>query len=279
MPDPSIRMRLAQAGKVAPWVEPCRGLIALDYDGTLRSRSGLAISTDFQDLMERWRPLGLRWGINTGRSLEDLLEEILPVLRHLPDFICTAERYVYLADAATLELCPAREHNARSRDDNRASFLRHEAQMRQAYQALQAEFPDVAMRLVTEDDFSIVTENDEQMERLMPSLRALALQLDGMCYQRAGRYLRFSDARYDKGTALAYVARGWKVAPEDLVIMGDGHNDLAAFAAHPGAFHAAPALAHPEVHEFLRSTGGHVSTGGVMEALEHWAKIRPLPLA
>ena len=72
-------------GHAAPCTAPCRWLVSLDFDGTLREESGPAVPAAFFSLMEQLRPLGVLWGINTGRTLPYLCEELLPASPFLPE--------------------------------------------------------------------------------------------------------------------------------------------------------------------------------------------------
>ena len=85
-------------GRALPFAGECRWLISLDYDETLRQTPPAEpVPAVFFELMRSWRSLGIRWGINTGRTLPYLCQELLPASPFLPDFICTCERFVYLA--------------------------------------------------------------------------------------------------------------------------------------------------------------------------------------
>ncbi len=258
-------------GRVPPFEGPCRWLIALDYDGTLRRDEGAPVPPSFLALMAELRPHGVRWGINTGRAMPYLLGEILPLMPALPDFLCTCERYVHMADAQG-RLRAARLHNRRCLADNLGLRARILPTMQGAMGQLRREHPEWVWEYAADDPLSIEADTPETMERMLPHFRALAERLPGADIQRAGRYLRFCDARHSKGSALHYLARMWRVPEERLVIMGDGHNDLDAFKRFPRAFRAAPAGAHPEVIEHLRTHGGYVSPEvGVEEALRLWS--------
>ncbi len=257
-------------GRVPPAAGPCRWLVALDYDGTLRCPSGTPVSPAFLEMMQQWRPYGLRWGINTGRNMPYLLGELLPALPALPDFLCTCERYVHMADAQGY-LRAARLHNRRCLADNlslRASCL---PRVQETMEQFRRSRPDLLWEYAADDPLSIEAADSATMEEMIPTLQQLVAHLPGAAIQRAERYLRFSDARHDKGSALAYIARAWRVPADRMAIMGDGQNDLGAFELFPDAFRAAPATAHPEVTAYLRARGGYISsTPGVEEALRHW---------
>ncbi len=257
-------------GQAAPFRGECRLLVSLDYDGTLRSPEGAPVSAEFLDHMRKWRALGVRWGINTGRSLPYLLGELTEFCPLLPDFICTCERYVYMADAAG-RLIPAASHNAECHTANMRLRERFRPVLHKALAELRQKRPHLVWSVADSDPLSIETPDSAAMDALIPHL--LQLPPPGVAIQRAGRYLRFSDERFNKGTALRYVVQQWQVPHEHLFVMGDGQNDLDAFRLFPRAYRTAPANAHPEVISWLLDHGCPVSTQpGVLPALRAWVE-------
>lgn len=257
-------------GKAAPFAGECRWLVSLDYDGTLRSPDGVPVSPDFFRQMQQWRQEGVRWGINTGRSLPYLLAELLPCSPHLPDFICTCERYAYIAGEDGC-LYPAEHHNAECHRANRELRERFQPFLHRALADLRRRHPELLWELAAGDPLSLEASDAGMMDALMPHLQPLAGELPGVSIQRAGRYLRYADARFSKGTALSCVLATWKTQPRHLFLMGDGHNDIDAFRLFPEAFCAAPPAAHPDVVAWLRTHGGYISPEpGVLPALRHW---------
>lgn len=264
-------------GRTAGGSAPCRWLIALDYDGTLRREAEPPIDPSFWELMRAWRPYGVRWGINTGRSLPYLCEELLPTAPCLPDFLCTTERYAYVSDAEGC-LRPLAGPNAEAREANLRLRTRLAPLLQRAMSTLAAQYPELRWQFAARDPLSIEAEDAATLGRIAELLQPVTATWTGVATQRAGRYMRLSDARYHKGTALALVARAWAVPAARLLIAGDGHNDLDAFRHFPEAFCACPADAHPEVRAWLRAHGGHVSPDcGVAESLHSWFAQRVLP--
>ncbi len=260
-------------GRAAPFAGECRWLVSLDYDGTLRAEQGDPVPHSFLALMEKWRPFGVRWGINTGRGLPYLLGDLQPALAQLPDFLCTCERYVHLADAQGC-LRPVLPHNERCMADNLALRAACLPMVRARLEKLRRERPDLRWEYAADDPLSVEAQDSATMDAMLPALAALADVLPGAAIQRADRYLRFCDARHNKGSALACVARSWAVPAARLAIVGDGHNDLDAFRLFPAAWCAAPRGAHPEVVSWLREHGGYLSPArGVEDALLHWASL------
>ncbi len=277
MSIPTIKEGSIPPGFAAAAGTPCRWLVSLDYDGTLQNPSGSPIQPEFFKQMQAWREDGVRWGINTGRSLDYLLQEIIPCSPVLPDFICTCERYVYIADADG-KLLPQLEHNAACHRHN-AELKHHLAPTLHAtLSELRCTFPQLEWELAVDDPLSIEAKDSETMDALLPHLQPLVTP--ACTIQRAGRYMRFADARYSKGTALSLVLQYWQLSPENLFIMGDGQNDLDAFRMFPLAYCAAPSSAHPEVLEWLEHRP-HVRISreqGVLSELRNWYQERVQPV-
>ena len=262
-------------GLAAPYSGPCRWLLAMDYDGTLRAADlddPTPIDPGFFGLMQRLRSRGVRWGVNTGRDLPYFLEDFADVAPFLPDFICTCERYVYMADEEG-RLQPLAEHNEEA--DRATSELRSAitAPYAEFMEALRRRFTNLHWRFSAHDPLSIEAEDVDTMNLLADLIDPFLGVWENVVMQRAGRYMRLADIRYNKGTALQCVARRWNVPDDSVAMVGDGHNDLDMFRAFPRGFRAAPGEAHPEVLEFLQAHGGYIAPrGGVMQALQHWRK-------
>lgn len=264
-------------GSAAEQETPCRWLVALDYDGTLRSELGSPVPPEFTALMTAWRPYGVRWGINTGRSLGYLCEDLLPSLGTLPDFICTTERFAYVADAQG-RVCPAAAFNRAAYEAN--AILRRElkAPLAQEMARIAALHPEIRWEFAPNDPLSVQAENNAAMDTIAPLLQPFVDSLPGVAMQRASRFMRLSDARYNKATALAYVMQQWGVEAPQLVTMGDGHNDLDVFRAFPEAYFGCPADAHPDIRAWVAANGGVVSEScGVTALLRRWFAERVAP--
>ncbi len=248
----------------------CRWLISLDYDGTLRQHEAPHIEEEFFAQMRAWREYGVRWGINTGRSLYFLLEDFARISSQLPDFICTCERYAYITDEnGMLHAC--HDYNRGCYEDHHELRSRVEGAVSHAFQQMQELYPHVSWEIDASDSLSIATETPEGMEVLMPHIYEVQARFPELGMQRAGRFMRFCDARYSKGTALEQVRKSWGVVESHCFIMGDGENDLDTFRAFPKASYAAPKHSHPDVLRYVMSRGGDVKHESVLSALHEWA--------
>jgi hydroxymethylpyrimidine pyrophosphatase-like HAD family hydrolase len=85
-------------------------------------------------------------------------------------------------------------------------------------------------------------------------------------------YARFSHADYNKGTALAEIARQLGLEAREIFAAGDHLNDLPMLSKRFAHWLAAPANAVGEVKAQVVSQGGHVSKmscgEGIAEALK-----------
>lgn len=256
---------------------PCRWLVALDYDGTLRGEESCPIAPEFLALMAAWRPYGVRWGINTGRSLGYLCEELLSCVSVLPDFLCTTERFAYLADGQG-KVVPAMDFNCESYEAN--ARLRRElcSPLAAEMARIGALHPEWEWVFAPNDPLSVQAKDTTTMDGIAPLLQPFVDSLDGVAMQRASRFMRLSDARFNKATALGYVMEQWGVDSAHLFAMGDGHNDLDVFSRFPEAYFGCPADAHPEIQAVLPAMGGYVSESrGVISLLHRWFEERVLP--
>ncbi len=249
----------------------CRWLISLDYDGTLRHDEAPYIDAEFFEQMAAWREHGVRWGINTGRSLYFLLEDYTEISAVLPDFICTCERYAYVSDdAGMLHAC--HRYNVGCDEDHIALRARLGEVIGEEFKRMGERNPEVEWEIDDSDPLSIAAADPESMEKLMPTVYEIQSRYPELGMQRAGRFMRYCDGRYSKGSALDQVRKHWEVEEAHCFIMGDGENDLDTFKHFPTASCAAPTHSHVDVLNYVNARGGDTQHERVIDALRRWAK-------
>jgi HAD superfamily hydrolase (TIGR01484 family) len=76
---------------------------------------------------------------------------------------------------------------------------------------------------------------------------------------------------FTKGLAVGELARHLSIANSQILVVGDGHNDISMMEMQPPCHTACPANAAPEVIETVHRTHGHIASeknlNGVMEVL------------
>ncbi len=258
-----MKMSLMSSGplRTLPAAGPARWLFSFDYDGTLRSGDETPpVSREFFELMSAWREeFGVRWGINTGRSINYLMEEYNAIAPFAPDFAVTCERYIHTA-APGARLLPDLRHNALCLDEHEKIFRRYHEKLEHLFTRLQEEFSSCRWNRAPGDPHSIEAETPGVLELFMPYIHRLLAECPGLSAQRTGPYLRFCHASFNKGTSLRRIADAWGVSTERILIMGDGHNDLDAFRLFPRALQACPANSHPEILAYAEKHGVYISS-------------------
>ena len=246
-------------------------LISTDFDGTLFAEfEDPPVPLALQNLIARLQKQGAKWVINTGRDLSSLMESLGRA--HLlvkPDFLVLVEREIYshrqsqyVEDAAWNRACD-RAHAALFRRV-RADVPRLRAWVEKRFGAIYYEDAWSPFCLIAErnDDAEVIHEFLADYCRTVPHL---SLVRNDVCS-------RFSHEDFNKGTALAEIARQLGVAPEETFAAGDHLNDLPMLLRRHAWLLAAPANAVAAVKEAVRGQNGFVSElshgHGVAEGLE-----------
>ncbi len=252
-------------------------LLSTDFDGTLVQHGAQPpVSPSLFAALLELKARGVLWAVNTGRTLwhiEHGLQEFqFPVE---PDYVLTSERDVFHRgpDGRWQDFG---DWNRRCLDDHDSLFSQASPLLADIHAEFDkhewAHFEREGERVV-----GIVTETEEQMERVCEFLERERVRVPGFNFMRNTIYLRFCHEAYSKGTALGELARLTGIAPEEIFAAGDHYNDIpmldGLFAKHP----ACPANAVEAVQRVVREAGGYVARGlcsdGVVEALRHFGAV------
>ena len=134
-------------------------------------------------------------------------------------------------------------------------------------------------RVVYEADAAagLIATSEEEMDRLARFIDRAKAHEPRFHYQRNTVYLRFCHADYNKGAALAELARLSEVPRENIFAAGDHHNDISMLDGKVAAMPACPANAIDEVKDAVRNAGGYVAKNehgaGVYEALRYFTSV------
>ena len=259
-------------------------LISTDFDGTLVEHGNPApFSPVLVEILHALRARGVRWAINTGRSLSSLEEGLesfaLPI--H-PDFVITTEREIFRPaprgrgweDFGPWNARCARLHSelfaaAAPMLARVVAFVKSETRAELQYGR--------RTRLnhgTTAELAGVVANDNEEMDRIVALLDQLRAPMPKFSYQRNSIYLSFCHVDYDKGTALAELGRLIGVPADATFAIGDHQNDLPMLTGVHARHVACPANSIEEVKRIVRTAGGYVAregySAGVIESLRFY---------
>lgn len=252
-------------------------LLSFDFDDTLYDIFGPEkVPGEFFELIKDWRErFGIIWGINTGRSYDFLKEgyEEMAKASFAPDFVITMERNIHLADEHQY-LRAFTSWNDQCKADHHALFTRHKSSLDKLFLEIEELFPHIGWWRQEDDCNSIEVEDPADLEGIAGYITEFLARHPDISVQRAGPYLRFCHAEYNKGTALQQVCVLTGMNPNKVCIFGDGYNDLDTLLINGQAHCAAPSNAVDTLQNLIRERGGyissHSSSRGVMDALEKY---------
>lgn len=247
-------------------------LISTDFDGTVFAEfENPPVPHRLQELIAGLQSKGAKWVINTGRDMSSLMETL--GRGHFwvePDFLVLVEREIYsLQDSQYVSL----------EDWNTCCTRTHAALFSQVRPCLPAIIQWIRGRFhvhIYEDTFSpfcLIAGNNSDADRIHAYLDEFCATIPDLVVVRNDVYARLSHRAFNKGTAMAEIARRLGVPRERVFAAGDHLNDLPMLSAEHAGCLAAPANAIPVVKEQVLKQQGFVSRfsegAGVLEALEY----------
>jgi HAD superfamily hydrolase (TIGR01484 family) len=233
-------------------------LISTDFDGTLFAEfEDPPVPVALQNLIARLQEQGAKWVINTGRDLSSLMESIgRSKLLVKPDYLVLVEREIYSHQNS--EYVEDRIWNA-SCDKAHAELFER---VRPDVPRLRAWVEERCGAIFFEDDYSpfcLIAERNEEAEAIYEYLIAYSRTVPKLTVVRNDVCARFSHEAFNKGTALAEIARQLGFKPEETFATGDHLNDLPMLSRRHAHWLAAPANAVPAVKETVLKQNGFVS--------------------
>ncbi|MCC7376702.1 MAG: HAD-IIB family hydrolase [Verrucomicrobiales bacterium] len=247
-------------------------LISTDFDGTIFSEfENPPIAKSLQNHLQELRRRGGLWVINTGRDLSSLLETLgrAQISVH-PDALVLVEREIYVRHEA--HYVPLTDWNTACTRDHKELFARVTPDLEALVGRLEAR----NRATFYEDAFSplcVIGETLAEANAIHAELEEYARTVPRLTVVRNDVYIRFAHAGYNKGLALAEIARRLKIQAADILVAGDHHNDLPMLDTALARWLVAPANAIPEVKDRVRALGGYVSSRthgeGVAQGIEY----------
>jgi len=250
-------------------------IISTDFDGTLFAEfENPPVPDELQRLLGRLQQAGAKWVINTGRDLSSLLESLARArLSVRPDYLVVVEREIYVRDKAQyVGLADWNRDCARAHQE---LFARVRADLDRLVAWVNERF-DAAVYEDSYSPFCLIAENKGDADVIHDFLNAYCAQVPKLTVVRNDVYARFCHEAYSKGTALAEIARGLGISPDQVFAAGDHLNDLPMLTRERARWLAAPSNAIDLVKETVRRQDGFVSDQphgyGVARGLEFFLR-------
>jgi HAD superfamily hydrolase (TIGR01484 family) len=248
-------------------------LISTDFDGTIYAEfENPPIAEMFTARIGQLQKQGAKWVINTGRDMPGLMEALararLPVR---PDFLVLVEREIHFHEGSCYRAIE---------DWNEACAKAH----RQIFRQLRQDVPKLAdwiharyKATIYEDPYSpfcIIADKPADADSIHEYLAGYCRTVPPLTVVRNDVYARLAHAGYNKGSALAEIARREGIAPEHIFAVGDHLNDLPMLSRDHAHCLATNANAIGPVKQAVRQAGGYISRhrhgAGVTDALDHF---------
>lgn len=252
-----------------------RAILSFDFDGTLHDPAqSPPVPTEFFELIRRLREeQGIVWGINTGRSMQHIVEGIVESrFPFLPDWVVAREHEIHfpnpfgrwIADAAWNQQCEKKIN--RLFKDTRKLLARIRAEVEEHTGAQWIEMHG--------EPAGIISRTEEEMEWIVAHITPIIHAEPHFSWQRNSIYLRFGHRDIQKGSSLSRIAQHYQLTHAQCFAMGDSHNDMEMLDPAHAAMAACPANAVDAIQRKIQATGGRITRGahgqGVVEALQHY---------
>ena len=252
---------------------PQPGLIlSFDFDGTLHDPAGIPpVPVAFFEEIRRLRETrGAVWGINTGRSMPQVVEGFIESrFPFLPDWVVAREREIYFPNNFGRFL-PHTDWNKRCEKDIHKLFkkarkvlkkIRHEVEEHTGAQYIEMDG----------EPAGLISRTEEEMEWIVSRIAPIMVDVPELGWQRNSIYLRFGHRNYQKGSTLTEVARLHGLGTAQTFAAGDSHNDIEMLSEAHSGFAACPANAVGAIRDAVAARDGLITRAahgyGVVEAL------------
>jgi len=248
-------------------------LICTDFDGTLHSDfTEPAVPIALQAKLRELQDKGVKWIINTGRTLEDLQYGLDKAdLSVHPDYVVVVEREIYRYEGD--EFIPHSKWNKRCAAAQAALFAHISDRLPEIFEWVNLHFT----ASVYEDQWSpfcLIARNNPDADEIQEYVEKKLADEPLLSFVRNDVYARLSHIEYTKGTALKEVTRLLNIPSEGVLVAGDHWNDISMLQPECAQWVVAPANAIPEVAQYVSSINGFIAQSncglGVLEGLE-WA--------
>jgi HAD superfamily hydrolase (TIGR01484 family) len=246
-------------------------LISTDFDGTIFAEfENPPIAEKLQELIGSLQSRGVKWAINTGRDMSSLMESLArSKISIQPDFLVLVEREIHRHDG--IQYVGLHEWNERCTRAHRELFSRVLPDVPRLVDWVNARF----RATIYEDAYSpfcLIAGNNLDADTINDYLDAYCRDIPDLVVMRNDVYARFSHVSFNKGTALAELARQLGIDASEIFAAGDHLNDIPMLSRTYAKWLAAPQNAIEPVKSLVREQKGFISDlshgEGIADALD-----------
>lgn len=248
-------------------------LISTDFDGTLFSEFETPpVPARLVDILGDLQRRGAKWVINTGRDMSSLMETL--ARGHIPlhpDYLVLVEREIHVHRDSKYESLA--EWNVACQRDHAELFRRIQPDLPGVYDWISSRF-SATVYADAFSPFCLIAEDNADADVIHTYLNDYCQTVPGLVVVRNDVYARFSHVAYNKGTALAEIARRLGIEKSRVFAVGDHLNDLPMLMTQHAGMIACPDNAVPAVKAAVLSQNGYISPlahgDGVADALQRF---------
>jgi HAD superfamily hydrolase (TIGR01484 family) len=249
-------------------------MIATDLDGTLIARTeDFHLYPIFRDKLEQLRTEnGVTIAVCTGRSLRSFDRYFSPMrmMGVTPDFVIVKHSYIY--SCGRFGYNPHVLWNIRTRYALWLDRLRASRAISGWHKTILKSIPRSKTSRKSTNRLSMQFQSREATAKAAEILRQ---QAEPFKRFQVFEYRMAVDLRavpFMKGFAVSRLLRHLKMKRENVLTVGDGHNDISMLDKEIAGMRGCPANSEPEVMQHVSKTGGHIageaSLGGVLEIID-----------
>ena len=261
--------------KALPALPSPAAILSFDFDGTLHhAAENPPIPPEFFELIAQLRSEHhVIWGINTGRSMAQLVEGFIESrFPFLPDWVIAREHELFypnafgrwLPDAKWNQRCTKEIHKLFKHSRKLLARLRHEIELHTGAEWIEHDG----------EPAGIISKTEEEMEWIVDHISPIVAAEPNFSWQRNSIYLRFGHREIQKGSSLVHISESYGLPVERRFAIGDSHNDLEMLDPANAGMTACPANSVDDIKRKVFASGGLLTRAGhghgAIEALRHY---------
>lgn len=258
-----------------PAISTPSAILSFDFDGTLHYPAETPpVPPAFFDLIRRLREeQGVIWGINTGRSMAQMVEGFIESrFPFLPDWVVAREREIHFPNNFGRWL-PLADWNKRCDKEIHRLFKRSRKILKNIRREIE-ENTGARWLEMEGEPAGIISQSEEEMVWIVARITELTTAEPHLAWQRNSIYLRFGHRDFQKGSSLSHVARQYGLTADRCFAIGDSHNDFEMLDPQNAGMAACPANAVEDIKAKIAETGGIITKAshgyGSIEALLYY---------